>query len=83
MHIADITMFYAPTSGGVRSYLTHKHSYLSAQPGIRYSILVPGGGASDDGGVYTLPAPPLGRTGYRLPLRVAHGPRRCAAWGRT
>jgi alpha-1,6-mannosyltransferase len=71
VHIADITMFYAPTSGGVRSYLTHKHRYLSAQPGIRHSILVPGARAGHDGGVHTLPAPPLGRSGYRLPLRGA------------
>ena len=71
MHIVDITMFHAPTSGGVRSYLTHKHRYLSAQPGIRHSILVPGSTASHDGSLHTLPAPPLGRTGYRVPLRGA------------
>jgi alpha-1,6-mannosyltransferase len=71
VHIADITMFYAPTSGGVRSYLTNKHQYLSAQAGIAHSIVVPGGTASHNGDIHTLPAPPLGRTGYRAPLRGA------------
>ena len=64
-------MFYAPTSGGVRSYLANKHRYLSTQTGIRHSILVPGSAAAQDGGLYTLPALPLGRTGYRVPLRGA------------
>lgn len=71
VHIADITMFYAPSSGGVRSYLTNKHQYLSAQTGITHSIVVPGGAVSHNGNVHTLPAPPLGRTGYRAPLRGA------------
>lgn len=71
VHIADITMFYAPTSGGVRSYLTNKHRYLATQAGIRHSILVPGRTAAHDGDVHTLPAPPLGRTGYQVPLRGA------------
>jgi alpha-1,6-mannosyltransferase len=69
VHIADITMFYAPTSGGVRTYLTQKQAYLAAQPGIRHSVLVPGKSSSRRGDVYTLPAPPIGRTGYRTPLR--------------
>ena len=69
VHIADITMFYAPTSGGVRSYLTNKHQYLATQAGVRHSMLVPGPREAHDGGLTTLPAPPLGRTGYRLPLR--------------
>lgn len=71
MHLADITMFYAPTSGGVRSYLTNKHEYLSAQAGVRHSILVPGSTRCDDAGLHTLAAPPLGWTGYRVPLRGA------------
>ena len=28
MHIADMTMFYAPASGGVRTYLEAKHRRL-------------------------------------------------------
>lgn len=69
VHIADITMFYAPTSGGVRTYLTQKQAYLATQSGIRHSLLVPGKSAARRGDVHTLPAPPIGRTGYQLPLR--------------
>ena len=38
MHIADITMFYAPASGGVRTYLDAKHRRLALKPGIRHSL---------------------------------------------
>jgi alpha-1,6-mannosyltransferase len=69
VHIADITMFHAPTSGGVRSYLVNKHRYLAQQAGVRHSMLVPGKSAMCDGALYTVPALPLGGTGYRLPLR--------------
>lgn len=69
MHIADVTMFYAPTSGGVRTYLEHKQRYLATQSGIRHSVLVPGKRMERQGAFHTLPAPPLGWTGYRLPLR--------------
>lgn len=62
-------MFYAPTSGGVRTYLQQKQRYLTAQADIRHSVLVPGKQLARHGGRHTLPAPPLGRTGYRLPLR--------------
>lgn len=71
MHIADVTMFYAPTSGGVRTYLEHKQRYLATQNGIRHSVLVPGKRLERQGAFHTLPAPPLGWTGYRLPLRGA------------
>lgn len=69
VHIADITMFYAPTSGGVRTYLEHKERYLATQRGIRHSVLVPGKRLERQGAFRALPALPLGRTGYRLPLR--------------
>ena len=42
VHIADITMFYAPASGGVRTYLDAKHRRLGIKPGIRHSLLIPG-----------------------------------------
>ena len=71
VHIADITMFYAPTSGGVRTYLEYKQRYLATQSGIRHSVLVPGKRLERQGAFHTLPAPPLGWTGYRLPLRGA------------
>ncbi|MHC8307028.1 glycosyltransferase family 4 protein [Pseudomonas sp. PB3P13] len=72
VHIADITMFYAPASGGVRTYLDAKHRRLGIKPGIRHSLLIPGASLSERDGVYTVPAPalPFGK-GYRFPLRLA------------
>jgi alpha-1,6-mannosyltransferase len=72
VHIADITMFYAPASGGVRTYLDAKHRRLGIKPGIRHSLLIPGSSLSEQDGVYTVPAPalPFGK-GYRFPLRLA------------
>lgn len=37
MHIADVTMFHAPASGGVRTYLQAKHRVLSRTPNLRTS----------------------------------------------
>lgn len=65
-----MTMFYAPASGGVRTYLEAKHRRLQHYPGIRHSVLVPGAAYGEEGGIYELPAPllPFGK-GYRFPLR--------------
>ncbi len=72
MHIADMTMFYAPASGGVRTYLDAKHRRLALYPGVRHSLLIPGPGISYKDGVYKVPAPPVPfGNGYRFPLRVA------------
>lgn len=72
MHIADITMFYAPASGGVRTYLDAKHRRLGLNPGVRHSLLIPGADARHTNGVYHVPAPalPFGN-GYRFPVRLA------------
>jgi alpha-1,6-mannosyltransferase len=72
VHIADITMFYAPASGGVRTYLDAKHRRLFPRPDIRHSLLIPGASFSEQDGIYTVPAPalPFGK-GYRFPLRLA------------
>lgn len=59
MHIADITMFYAPASGGVRTYLDAKHHRLDAIHGVRHSLLIPGASAQHGDGIYQVPAPPL------------------------
>ncbi|WP_339799967.1 glycosyltransferase family 1 protein [uncultured Marinobacter sp.] len=71
MHIADVTMFYAPASGGVRTYLQAKHQILSHVPNLRTSLLVPGAERDSLGNHHTVPALrlPLGQ-GYRFPLRV-------------
>ena len=72
MHIADITMFYAPASGGVRTYLDAKHRRLSHLPGIRHSLLIPGSNLTQHDGIYQVPSPalPFGN-GFRFPIRLA------------
>lgn len=72
MHIADMTMFYAPASGGVRTYLDAKHRRLGRYPGVRHSLLIPGASLSHKDGIYKVPAPALPfSNGYRFPLRLA------------
>lgn len=70
MHIADITMFHAPHSGGVRRYLEAKSRW--ARKRFDHTLVVPAGTAMQRPGVRRLPAPsiPLGG-GYRFPLRSA------------
>ncbi|MDF0731071.1 glycosyltransferase family 1 protein [Pseudomonas entomophila] len=72
VHIADITMFYAPASGGVRTYLDAKHRRLDAMHDVRHSLLIPGPSARHANGIYQVPAPPLPfGNGYRFPVRLA------------
>ena len=42
MHLLDVTMLYAPTSGGVVRYLRAKRAWLRRHTSIRHSLLVPG-----------------------------------------
>jgi len=70
MHIVDSTMFWSPTSGGVKTYLLAKRRWLSRQPGIRHSLVVPGDHAGCRDGVCAVASPPLPfGGGYRFPLR--------------
>lgn len=69
MHLVDTTLFYSPTSGGVRRYLNAKHGW-HARNASRHSLLVPGavtrllpGDVSTIRGM-TVP----GTFNYRLPL---------------
>lgn len=65
-------MFYAPASGGVRTYLDAKHRRLGLHPGIRHSLLIPGARSGEQDGIYKVPTPalPFGN-GYRFPVRLA------------
>ncbi len=70
MHIVDITMFYAPASGGVRTYLEAKARWLASRQGLRHHLLVPGARAQRNDPLVTRPAMPLPYgQGYRFPLR--------------
>ena len=76
MHLVDTTLFYSPTSGGVKRYLTAKHAWLQANTSWKHSLLVPGEAEHiEPGGVSTVPGLPWpGTFNYRLPLN----PRRWA-----
>ncbi|MGJ8515266.1 glycosyltransferase family 4 protein [Carnimonas bestiolae] len=73
MHIADVTMFYAPSSGGVRTYLDAKRQRLKQLEGVRHTLVVPlteGTASSSSDDVIRVPSAPLPfSNGYRFPLR--------------
>lgn len=70
MHLVDTTLFYSPTSGGVKRYVSAKHAWLAAHTSWEHTIVVPGRAAQfERGGVCTLPGCPVpGTFNYRLPL---------------
>lgn len=72
MHLVDTTLFFSPTSGGVRRYLTAKQSWLAAHTNWRHTLVVPGDErACVPGGISTLSGPKVpGTFNYRLPLNV-------------
>ena len=77
MHLVDTTLFYSPTSGGVRRYLNAKHGWYARQRAWQHSLLVPG----DDTALRPAKSAPLpglivpGTFNYRLPLRRGAGQR--------
>jgi alpha-1,6-mannosyltransferase len=70
MHLVDTTLFYSPTSGGVKRYLSAKHAWLAAHTSWQHPIVVPGRETQHErGGVCTLSGCPVpGTFNYRLPL---------------
>jgi alpha-1,6-mannosyltransferase len=70
MHLVDTTLFYSPTSGGVKRYLSAKHAWLAAHTAWEHTIVVPGRESQlERGGVCTLSGCPVpGTFNYRLPL---------------
>ena len=42
MHLVDATLFYSPTSGGVKRYLLAKHAWMRVHTSWRHSLVVPG-----------------------------------------
>jgi len=72
MHIVDVTLFFAPHSGGVKRYLLAKRQFLSTRSGVEHTLLVPGPRNRECArGLVELSSLriPFGG-GYRLPLRI-------------
>ncbi|HEY2274562.1 MAG TPA: glycosyltransferase [Steroidobacteraceae bacterium] len=72
LHLVDTTLFYSPTSGGVRRYLNAKHSWLAAHTHWEHTLVVPGRrDRFERGGLCTLSGFTVpGTFNYRLPLNV-------------
>ena len=70
VHLVDATLFYSPTSGGVKRYLSAKHAWLAAHTSWEHTIVVPGRETHlERGNVCTLSGYPVpGTFNYRLPL---------------
>jgi alpha-1,6-mannosyltransferase len=70
MHLVDTTLFYSPTSGGIKRYLDAKHAWLAAHTSWEHTMVVPGPeDRIDRGGVCTLGGFVVpGSFNYRLPL---------------
>ena len=72
LHLLDVTLFYSPTSGGVRRYLEAKHAWIGRHRPRewQHTLLVPGDAdLQRPGGCSTLAGLPIpGTFNYRLPL---------------
>ncbi len=70
MHLVDTTLFFSPTSGGVKRYLTAKHDWLATHTTHRHTIVVPGAHSRFlPGDITTIAGLRLpGTFNYRLPL---------------
>jgi alpha-1,6-mannosyltransferase len=70
MHVVDATLFFSPTSGGVKRYLLAKHEWMRAHTSWRHSLVVPGEvGAHVPGDISTVRGGRVpGAFNYRLPL---------------
>jgi alpha-1,6-mannosyltransferase len=70
MHLVDTTLFYSPTSGGVRRYLNAKHAWLKGRENWEHTLLVPGDASRlERGGISTIAGIRVpGTFNYRLPL---------------
>jgi alpha-1,6-mannosyltransferase len=70
MHVADVTMFYAPQGGGVRRYIEAKRGWLRDTAGCGHTLLVPKArSAAAEQHTIGLPSVRLPfSSGYRVPL---------------
>jgi alpha-1,6-mannosyltransferase len=70
MHVVDATLFFSPTSGGVKRYLLAKHEWLRKHTNWRHSLVVPGERSTHvPGDISTISGGRVpGTFNYRLPL---------------
>ena len=70
MHVVDATLFFSPTSGGVKRYLLAKHEWMRAHTSWRHSLVVPGeAGTHAPGEISMVRGGRVpGAFNYRLPL---------------
>lgn len=70
MHVVDATLFYSPTSGGVKRYLLAKHEWMRKHTHWRHSMVVPGEQSTHVPGDVSMIEGRLvpGAFNYRLPL---------------
>jgi alpha-1,6-mannosyltransferase len=70
MHVVDATLFYSPTSGGVKRYLLAKHDWMRAHTNWRHTMVVPGEQSTHSPGDLSMVEGRLvpGAFNYRLPL---------------
>ncbi len=70
MHVVDATLFFSPTSGGVKRYLLAKHEWMRAHTNWRHSLVVPGESPTHVPGDISMVAGGRvpGAFNYRLPL---------------
>jgi alpha-1,6-mannosyltransferase len=70
MHVVDATLFFSPTSGGVKRYLLAKHEWMRAHTSWRHSMVVPGESPTHvPGDISTVAGGRVpGAFNYRLPL---------------
>ncbi len=75
MHLADISLFYAPESGGVQTYLMAKAHWVRQNTRIRHSIVAPAcGNTRGEGAVIRVPSVPIPFVGgYRMPRSIKNG----------
>lgn len=75
VHIADMTMFYAPSSGGVRTYLEAKRQRLVNADDVCHSLLIPSAPAKATPTEAIVPPPLYGTGDQRLQtLRIPAPP---------
>jgi alpha-1,6-mannosyltransferase len=69
VHLIDLTIFYAPKSGGVKTYLEAKATWVAKETNIRHTIIAPKW--HDDASFIGVPGVPIPFTnGHRMPLSI-------------